>query len=66
MKYLTDHIFTTFYLNGGDVRIYFYKDNRFELEDMQEGFGKNGKMYDYTFMDNFLLKESLLQGKELR
>ena len=48
-----------FYLNGGDVRIYFYKDNRFEIEDMQEGFGKNGKMYDYTFMDNFLLKESL-------
>lgn len=32
-----------FYLNGGDVRIYFYKDNRFELEDMQEGFGKNGQ-----------------------
>ncbi|MDY2956494.1 MAG: leucine-rich repeat protein [Lachnospiraceae bacterium] len=48
-----------FYLNGGKVRIYFYKDNRFELEDMQEGFGKNGRLYDYTYLDGFLLKESL-------
>ena len=26
---------------------------------MQEGFGKNGRLYDYTYLDGFLLKESL-------
>lgn len=42
------------YLEEPDVTIWFPKDHGYYLKKLLEGFGKNGKLYDFTEYDRFL------------
>ncbi len=41
----------------------FGDEDRFTMESVLEQFGKNGKIYDFTMIDEFLLKEYLTDGR---
>ena len=42
---------------ANDTVIYFGDEDKYNLEELTKGFGKNQKIYDFTFYDEFLKKE---------
>lgn len=47
----------------GESKISFGDEDRFAMESFLECFGKDGRLYDYTVLDEYLLNQYLTEGR---